>query len=194
MIDCNTLKTILALSEDSGFNATELLIVLLGAYGNKYGRVYLSRRSGISERRIRRIYEYLRNPTKINRERINRLLEALSSATIVTIQLNGLSATFIRAVDKGLLEAVKTRVVELRDWIIVEARDRDCIEVIGVIDGELTFPMLPGEFYEKYKALIPRENLKEGTLVVIWRKYTPILSESTVMHALARICEKISIS
>jgi len=193
MIDCNTLKTLLALSEDSGFNATELLMVLLGVYGNKYGRVYLSRRSGVSERRIRRIYEYLRYSTGINRERINRLLEALGSATIVTTRLNGLSATFIRTIDKGLLEAVKTRVVELRDWIIVEARDRDCIEVIGVIDDELTFPLLPEEFYEKYKTLIPRENLKEDTLVVIWRKYIPILSESTVMHALARICEKISI-
>ncbi|MCY0868076.1 MAG: hypothetical protein OWQ48_02445 [Desulfurococcus sp.] len=191
MIDCRLLDLARELSAGSRFPLRELLAVLLGVFRSGYGRVYVSRKTGIPERRVRSIYEYIAGLKQAMPGLYVEVAEGFSEVKILAAQAGEYYATVFTPVSPSLLKAVESRIVELRDWIIVEAGDRGCIEVIGLSTGRPVFPRVPEELQDKYLEILPEEILVDNSLIVLWRKYTPILSESIVLSALASLCREL---
>lgn len=188
MIDCRLLGSLRNLSAESGFTGVEIVAVILGVFKEGYGRVAVSRKTGIGERRIRNVYEYLNTLKTIKPGVYEAVVGGLVNSLVETDTAGEYHATVVSPVDPGLLRAVESRVVELRDWIIVETRSRDCIEVIGVVDKGVSFPRLPPDLVVKYAGILPGHARVNYSIVILWRKYIPLLYESAVLSALANMC------
>lgn len=188
MINCSLLETIKNISRESGFAIAELLVVILGMHKEGLGRVSVSRKTSIGERRIRRINEYIKSLQKTRPELYEFITESIHQASIITQPVKQYLLTIFHPVDPGLLKKVESKIVEIRDWIIVETRDRECIEVIGVVLDRIIFPLVPEELSRRYIELVPATLLEKNSVLVLWRKHTPLLYESAVLNALVNIC------
>ncbi|ACL11775.1 hypothetical protein DKAM_1449 [Desulfurococcus amylolyticus 1221n] len=188
MINCGLLETIKNISRESGFTVAELLVVMLGMHKEGLGRASVSRKTSIGERRIRRINEYVKSLQKTRPELYEFITEGIHQASIITQPVKQYLLTIFHPVDPDLLKKVESKIVEIRDWIIVETRDRECIEVIGIVPDRIVFPLVPEELSRRYIELVPATLLENNSVLVLWRKHIPLLYESAVLNALVNIC------
>lgn len=185
LISCNDLKESTSRLQQSGLSVIDVFSVTLASLTEGVGRVALSKMLGLTERTVRKITMLL----KIGE--LHWLSSLLEKITINNINAPWLTCkpVLYGGFSEELLNIVSRRIVLLRDFIIISSKEPGKVEVLGVlINGDLAYPGLVGEYCEPYlklREILPRTN----GLLVCWRNYKRYLDDSVLLVSLAYLCE-----
>lgn len=167
-----------------------LAIAMMAMKG--YGRVMMSRISGLRERAVRNALSYIRSIHSDIHDLITSLLNNRRRVEASTMPLT-CEPVLYTGFDDLIMKAVKSQVVKLRDFIVVNSRDPYKIEVIGVVEnGTITIPGLPEELqslYCKINDLVPRDS---NGIIVCWRRYREFIDDSSLLLSLGELCRSLS--
>jgi hypothetical protein len=194
-LQCSDLNEVVGLlREIPCSNELTLLQVLLAHSWRGLGRVGTSKALKMSERRVRKIIECLKakkivnDSGSVNKDPLKKLLGILKVKTIKTDK--GLYITAYTPLSKNLLEMVASRIVELRDYLVIGTGSSSTVWMIGVSlgsPGGIMFPRVPAGYVEEALEGVNQEGL-ENSLVIVWRVYEEIIFDSVVLYSLARLC------
>jgi hypothetical protein len=194
-LQCSDLNEVVGLlREIPCSNELTLLQVLLAHSWRGLGRVGTSKALKMSERRVRKIIECLKakkivnDSGSVNKDSLKKLLDILKVKTIKTDK--GLYITAYTPLSKNLLEMVVSRIVELRDYLVIGTGSSSNVWMIGVSlgsPGGIMFPRVPASYVEEALEGVNQEGL-ENSLVIVWRVYEEIIFDSVVLYSLARLC------
>jgi hypothetical protein len=194
-LQCNDLNEVVKLlREIPCSNELTLLQVLLAHSWRGLGRVGASKALKMSERRVRKIIECLKakkivnDSGSVNKDSLKKLLDILKVKTIKTDK--GLYITAYTPLSKNLLEMVASRIVELRDYLVIGTGSSSTVWMIGVSlgsPGGIMFPRVPTDYVEEALKGVNQEGL-ENSLVIVWRVYEEIIFDSVVLYSLAQLC------
>ncbi|MGC8983000.1 MAG: hypothetical protein ACP5KA_04515 [Desulfurococcaceae archaeon] len=183
MITCEALLRAKNLASMLGVGPVEFHgIGLLAAEG--IGRVAAARRLGLRERLARRVLHALRKSPELG--------NFYRELRKVVAEVRGLSCTPVLYgnISSELLEKARTRLISLRDYIVIYARDPGKVEVIGFSsEDKLEYPGLPEDLaglYAEARATLPRIK----GLVICWRSYKSYLDDALVLSALTELCTR----
>ncbi|MGB9827186.1 hypothetical protein IMZ38_03210 [Thermosphaera chiliense] len=188
------IEALRALRNVQGFSELTLLQVLLAHSWKGLGRVGASKVLKMSERRVRKIIEYLRVRGLIDdsggviEESLKKLFNTLEIKTISNNK--GFHITAYAPLSTHLLEMAASRIVDLRDYLVIGTGSSSSIWMIGVSLGSargIIFPRVPADYVSKILEGDSWVEL-ENSLVVVWRVYEGIRSDSVVIHSLAQLC------
>ncbi|MEM1635182.1 MAG: hypothetical protein QXO80_03045 [Thermosphaera sp.] len=192
-ISCEELSSLPVLFEKTlGVDALVGLQVVL-AYGwKKLGRVGASKILKMSERRVRRIIDSLRKYGFVKNAGSPGLLEIVLSAfqTDLIFKGEGLYLVAYKPFSKAVLDLVKSRIVEFRDYLVIGCRSPADFLMIGISsdnDGGVEFPRVPSKYSQPLMKTIASGEVK-NSLIIAWRTYEPIRSDALVLYALSRLC------
>jgi hypothetical protein len=194
-LQCSDLNEVVGLlREIPCSNELTLLQVLLAHSWRGLGRVGASKALKMSERRVRKIIECLKarkivnDSGSVNKDSLKKLLDILKVKTIKTDK--GLYITAYTPLSKNLLEMVASRIVELRDYLVIGTGSSSTVWMIGVSlgsPGGIMFPRVPTDYVEEALKGVNQEGL-ENSLVIVWRVYEEIIFDSVVLYSLAQLC------
>jgi len=194
-LQCSDLNEVVGLLRDIPCsNELTLLQVLLAHSWRGLGRVGTSKALKMSERRVRKVIECLKarnivnDSGSVNKDSLKKLLGILKVKTIKTGK--GLYITAYTQLSKNLLEMVASRIVELRDYLVIGTGSPSTVWMIGVSlgsSGGIVFPRVPASYVEEALEGVNQEGL-ENSLVIVWRVYEEIRFDSVVLYSLAQLC------
>jgi hypothetical protein len=194
-LQCSDLNEVVGLlREIPCSNELTLLQVLLAHSWRGLGRVGTSKALKMSERRVRKIIECLKankivnDSGSVNKDSLKKLLGILKVKTIKTDK--GLYITAYTPLSKNLLEMAASRIVELRDYLVIGTGSFSTVWMIGVSlgsPGGIMFPRVPADYVEEALKGVNQEGL-ENSLVIVWRVYEEIIFDSVVLYSLAQLC------
>ncbi|ADG91344.1 hypothetical protein [Thermosphaera aggregans] len=194
-LQCSDLNEVVGLlREIPCSNELTLLQVLLAHSWRGLGRVGTSKALKMSERRVRKIIECLKankivnDSGSVNKDSLKKLLDILKVKTIKTDK--GLYITAYTPLSKNLLEMAASRIVELRDYLVIGTGSSSTVWMIGVSlgsPGGIMFPRVPTDYVEEALKGVNQEGL-ENSLVIVWRVYEEIIFDSVVLYSLAQLC------
>ncbi|MEM4482141.1 MAG: hypothetical protein QXK88_03000 [Desulfurococcaceae archaeon] len=189
MIDCAKLMKVLNEAKEMGLELIELISIgLLLKEG--LGRTAISKRLEYRERFVREAIDKLKSS-----DHIISLLGLLEYFNIVEINAPWLKSkpVFYGYFDPALLEKIESKVVVLRDYLVIFSGDPNKVETIGLLyDRELKYPGLPIELSEPYQKLV---GLIKGTngVLLCWRNYRKYTDDSILLASLSNLCRLINI-
>ncbi|MFZ8791740.1 MAG: hypothetical protein ACO2OS_05670 [Thermosphaera aggregans] len=194
-LQCSDLNEVVGLlKEIPCSNELTLLQVLLAHSWRGLGRVATSKALKMSERRVRKVIECLKagnivnDSGSVNEEPLKKLLGILKVKNIKTDK--GLYISAYTPLSKNLLEMVASRIVELRDYLVIGTGSPSNVWMIGVSlgsPGTIMFPRVPAGYVEEALEGVNQEGF-ENSLVIVWRVYEEIIFDSVVLYSLARLC------
>lgn len=181
---CEELRGIASKASSSGIDEQEFFILVINDSLYNYGRVSLSKLSGMSERRLRTI----RSKAALSLQALAHVLNIAELRVSCNEKGERVVCAYMHFDDK-LLELVRSRVVDFRDELIIALGSSKDIEVIGISDGGgITWPGLPEEYQHIYNELAGPA--PTGGLIVVWNRYRPVASDAAVFVALSKLCRE----
>lgn len=187
MIDCKSLLLVSEKASKTGLGLVELISVSL-LLKEGLGRIAISRRLNYRERLVREVIKSLKSEDL--KEQVFKLLANFASMKIDAPWLKCVPI-FYGHFDHSVLECVESRVVALRDYLIILSGNPSKVEAIGlVLNRAVKYPGLPTELLEPYysAAMLVRE--KNG-IVLCWREYKGHIDDSILLASLANLCSAI---
>lgn len=194
-LQCNDFTEALkVLKELQGFNELILLQVLLSHSWKGLGRVGTSKVLKMSERRVRKIIEILRakkltdESGSLIEESLKKLFETLKIKTVGRGE--EFQVTAYGPLSTQLLEMIASRIVDLRDYLVIGTGSSSSIWMIGVSSGSaggIIFPRVPTDYVEKILREVEWEGL-ENSLLIVWKLYEEVRSDAVVIYSLAQLC------
>mgnify|MGYP001772695368 CR=1 FL=1 len=182
MLSCKDLLAISAVARMAGEKSLYFYAVALLALKG-YGRVAISKKLGIREREARKILEALR----LNQHALNLVKEfgrvVLSAAGLECkpVVYTGLA--------EDVLSIVESRVVLFRDYLVINSRNPEKVEVIGTCrSGSLKLPGVPEDVAYRYRCLEEFSKSTHGVLVC-WKSYEEVADDALVLLSLSELCK-----
>ncbi len=180
-------------------DAFSTLLVLLEE--QPMGRILLSKRLGIGERRIRSILSRLEECNLIERDSIagcflsatvKELLEVLNIRRYNTSHKQAF-ITVLGNVCREMLECLDKRIVEIRDNIVIMTSNPKHLLALGFsIQGELYFPRVEGKYYNALVSMVSQtlsnQNLSGNYILVLWNNYKPWIYDAITLLSLYNSC------
>lgn len=181
---CKELREIASRASSSGVNEYEFFVIAINECLYNYGRISLSKISGISERRLRTIRAKSGAPL----EAFENILGA-AELRVNCAERGGKVVCVYTRFDDGVLKLVGSRIVDFRDELVIALGSSKEVEVIGISSEEgVTWPGLPEEYQRIYNELAGQ--VPVGGLVIVWSRYRPVASDAAVLVALSRLCRE----
>lgn len=187
-IGCSELNMIMdAISSRSELELTyTLAIAFMVTMG--YGRVAIAKTLGLTERTVRNTLSYIKTFSPVLLDAIRALFDHSLKVHIADRALMCEPIVYI-GFDPKVIELVARQVVKLRDHIVINARDSDKIEVIGVVrSGEIDIPGLPQELLPRYAVLHKALPKNIHGVLVCWMRYRGIIDDACLVISLAELC------
>jgi len=186
VVDCPELVGILRIAEMAWHQPRDAIAVALGAYKEGLGRVAISKLTGLTERRVRRV----RAALDARRGEISELLAPLSFARWRYGRGAGVA---VYPLSERLLRLVESRVVYFRDLVVISVGVPGALEVVGVkLPEGARVPGLPEGLARRYIETPPMREAPDFSLVAIWSSYRELLAEASLLKALGELCERAS--
>lgn len=185
LITCEDLTYSARVALNFGVETVEFYGILLMLL-KRYGRVATSKRLGLRERLVRRVIEISRKKPEVLRV-VSNLKKATLTSKVVTC-----TPVFYMGLSPSLLNAIRQKVVYLRDHIVIYSRDPGKVGVIGVFtEGVVDYPGVPPEIARPYLEAVYAELEQIGNtgVIVCWNSYRGELDDGVLVAALASFCE-----
>lgn len=191
MISCADLVVIRNLMENVWGQPTDALAVAIGIYKEQYGRVAISRLTRLTERRVRNIRESLEKKCiRQSNECAQKLMSFLNELIITRVRINDKTLVSIHPLQNELLKIAESRIVYLRDLVIIEIKTPGSLEVIGLkINDTYVIPGLPQQLADLYIDKVSRATVPNNSLFTLWASYKELIVEASLLNALAILCE-----
>ena len=192
MIGCSDLVATKKILGNVWGEPTEALAVAIGALREGYGRVALSRLTGLTERRVRSIKESLEKKClNQNKECAQSLMSTLNKLKVTRTRIDDKTLIYIHPLHNELLSIAESRIVYLRDLVVIQLRTPGSLEIIGLkINNEYRIPGLPQQLSELYINKVSSTTVPDNSLFTLWSSYKELIGEAALINALAILCEQ----
>lgn len=184
MITCKELIELLNVARKMRVEFREFLSVSL-LLKEGYGRVAIAKKLKFRERLVRGIIEGLKK-------------NGVDKYVVKTIGMLGkvhVNAPWLSCkpvvydnIDGELLNSVLTRIISMRDYIVINSGNPNKVEVIGILKSSaLMYPGLPQKLLQPY---IKIAGLVESTngIIVCWKNYVDYLDDAVFLASLTNMC------
>lgn len=189
MITCRilhkALNTIKSLDLDEKTTYTVLFMRRTG-----YGRIAITKYTGLQERSVRRIIETIENSPFTNH-----IIQVVDSLDVVEFKTSSkhYHPVLYSGLEQSILDTIRKNIVLFRDYIVISTGDPWKLEVIGVVYvNTRDFPGLPENLRRVYLNEIDFVENKNGVLIY-WRKYKKYIDDAVVLTAITNLCNALHI-
>jgi hypothetical protein len=193
MIGCSDLVAMKKILGDLWGEPAEALAIAIGALRESYGRVALSRLTGLTERRVRSIKESLEKKClNQSKECAQSLMITLNKLKVTRTRIDDKTLICIHPLHDELLSIAESRIVYLRDLVVIQLRTPGSLEIIGLkINNEYRIPGLPQQLSEQYINKVSSTAVPDNSLFTLWSNYKELIGEAALINALAILCEQL---
>jgi len=182
---CEALNTIKSLGLDEKITYTVLFMHRTG-----YGRIAITKYTGLQERRVRRVIETIESSPLTNH--IIQIVDSLDVVEFKTTSKHYYPVLY-SGLEQSILDTIRKNIVLFRDYIVILTSDPWKLEVIGVVhDNTREFPGLPENLRGVYLNKIDFVENKNGVLIY-WRKYKRFIDDAVVLTAITHLCKILDI-
>ncbi len=172
--------------------ALAIALILLYLEKGCIGRIRASQILGYPERRLRSLIDILVENGILERQEYRtcisgRVRSILSGLRVERVRRDKYTLCFYKGFGPEATGLVVEKISRLRDYLVIELRDPNVFEVIGVAGTNgFFFPGVPDELAARYADLIG-EYRGEEAVVVLWRRYKAYLYDGALIYSLVKL-------